>query len=61
MRPGGKQNEGLPKEKYHAYDRIHPKYFIKDISKEVKDLLEKEQELTESTTLRFEADSHSQK
>ena len=35
--PGGKQKEGPPKETDRAYDRNDPKYFLKDISEEVKD------------------------
>ena len=40
--PGGKQKEGPPKETDEAYDRNDPKYFMKDISEEVKDLLQHE-------------------
>ena len=42
--PGGKQREGIPTELDPAYDRNNPKYFLKDISAEVKDMLGKEQE-----------------
>ena len=40
--PGGKQKEGIPKELDKAYDRYDPKYFLKDISQETKDILQEE-------------------
>ena len=46
---GGKQKEGLPKELDPAYDRNDPKYFMKDISQQAKDLIkeaQKEEEIS---------------